>query len=260
MLANYHTHTWRCKHASGTEREYVEKAIEGGLQVLGFSDHTPYPFPDGFCSGFRMELDKLDGYVDTILSLKKEYQDDIEICLGLEAEYYPAYFDALLEFLDHYPIEYLLLGQHFIGNERGEPYSGSHTLSTAVLRRYADQVCEAMRTGKFLYLAHPDLINYIGRKDVYRAEMRKVIETANELSIPLEINFLGLQDGRNYPNPEFWKLAGEIGCTCIAGCDAHRPQDVCQPETMGRVVKAAENRGLDLIAGRLPLTGTGSGA
>ena len=28
MRANYHTHTKRCHHAYGTEREYVEKAIE----------------------------------------------------------------------------------------------------------------------------------------------------------------------------------------------------------------------------------------
>ena len=47
MIANYHTHTWRCRYANGTEREYVERAIEGGLKILGFSDHSPYPFPDG---------------------------------------------------------------------------------------------------------------------------------------------------------------------------------------------------------------------
>ena len=40
MIANYHTHTWRCRHADGTEREYVERAIEGGLKILGFSDRT----------------------------------------------------------------------------------------------------------------------------------------------------------------------------------------------------------------------------
>ena len=57
MIANYHTHTWRCRHADGTEREYVERAIEGGLKILGFSDHSPYPFPDGYDSGMRMRLD-----------------------------------------------------------------------------------------------------------------------------------------------------------------------------------------------------------
>ena len=73
MIANYHTHTWRCRHADGTEREYVERAIEGGLKILGFSDHSPYPFPDGYDSGMRMRLDQVEGYVDTVLALKKEY-------------------------------------------------------------------------------------------------------------------------------------------------------------------------------------------
>ena len=82
MIANYHTHTWRCRHADGTEREYVERAIEGGLKILGFSDHSPYPFPDGYDSGMRMRLDQVEGYVDTVLALKKEFDKDIEIHLG----------------------------------------------------------------------------------------------------------------------------------------------------------------------------------
>ena len=76
MIANYHTHTWRCRHADGTEREYVERTIEGGLKILGFSDHSPYPFPDGYDSGMRMRLDQVEGYVDTVLALKKEYDKD----------------------------------------------------------------------------------------------------------------------------------------------------------------------------------------
>ena len=54
MIANYHTHTARCHHASGTEEEYIQAAIESGLRVLGFSDHTPYPFPEGYYSKMRM--------------------------------------------------------------------------------------------------------------------------------------------------------------------------------------------------------------
>jgi histidinol-phosphatase (PHP family) len=42
-LKNYHTHTWRCKHATGDIEDYVEKALEAGGKVLGFSDHTPLP-------------------------------------------------------------------------------------------------------------------------------------------------------------------------------------------------------------------------
>jgi len=46
MIANYHTHTPRCNHATGEERAYVEQAIKKGLKILGFSDHTPYIFPE----------------------------------------------------------------------------------------------------------------------------------------------------------------------------------------------------------------------
>ena len=50
-LANYHTHTWRCQHARGTEEEYVKAAIKQGFGVLGFSDHTPWPYESDFISG-----------------------------------------------------------------------------------------------------------------------------------------------------------------------------------------------------------------
>ena len=46
MIANYHTHTFRCGHAEGNERDYAENASRAGLKTLGFSDHTPYDFFD----------------------------------------------------------------------------------------------------------------------------------------------------------------------------------------------------------------------
>ena len=63
MFANYHTHTPRCGHASGTEREYIERALEKGLSALGFSDHAPYFFEDGHYSNFRMYPDQAAEYV-----------------------------------------------------------------------------------------------------------------------------------------------------------------------------------------------------
>ena len=68
MTENYHTHTARCRHAAGTEEEYVLQAIAGGLKVLGFSDHTPFLFPNGYCSRIRMYPEELEGYVSTVLT------------------------------------------------------------------------------------------------------------------------------------------------------------------------------------------------
>lgn len=247
MRANYHTHTWRCNHASGTEKEYVEQAIRGGIKLLGFSDHTPYPFPGGYCSGFRMRVDQFEDYVNTVLSLRETYKNDIEIYLGVEAEYYPAYFDGLRRLMEGYPVDYFLLGQHFIGNEIGGVYSGTPTGDPRVLERYCRQAAEGMETDCFTYLAHPDLVCYTGPAEHYEKQARWLCRKANECHIPLEINFLGIEDGRHYPNMKFWKIAGEEGCQVIFGCDAHRPEAVWNPAVYEKAKKIADRYQLRLI-------------
>ena len=92
MLENYHTHTARCHHAKGTERDYIEAAVDRGLTVLGFADHGPQIFPDGYVSGIRMLPEELPEYVRTLTELKEEYREKIDIRIGLELEYYPACF------------------------------------------------------------------------------------------------------------------------------------------------------------------------
>ena len=79
ISANYHTHTVRCKHAVGLEREYIEAAISEGFKILGFSDHTPQPYPEGFVSGIRMDMTQLKDYTDTLVKLRDEYKDQIQI-------------------------------------------------------------------------------------------------------------------------------------------------------------------------------------
>ena len=51
MKTNYHTHTTRCHHATGSDEEFVLSAIKGGYQELGFSDHTPWKYHTDYISG-----------------------------------------------------------------------------------------------------------------------------------------------------------------------------------------------------------------
>lgn len=227
ILANYHTHTVRCHHATGTEREYIENAIAAGVKILGFSDHSPYVFhKEGYYSGHRMAIDALGDYVQTLQSLREEYKDRIDIRIGLEAEYYPDLFADFLDLISGYEVEYLLLGQHFLGNEIGAPASGRGTTDVEILKQYVRQTIEAMETGKFTYFCHPDLIAYLGDDSVYKAEIQPLLDCAKALNVPLEINFLGIRDHRFYPHQLFWELAGKTGNTVIYGCDAHQPDKI----------------------------------
>ncbi len=221
MQANYHTHTFRCYHATGTEEQYVRAALEAGLKVLGFSDHAPMPFAGGYESDFRMRVSYLPDYVETLLALREKYRGQIEILIGFEAEYYPAVFSDFLALLRPYPIDYLILGQHYLGNEYDSFAPGTATESEEVLRAYVDQVTEGMRSGAFTYVAHPDVVHFIGEDAVYRREIERLCCAAKDLSMPLEVNLLGLREGRHYPTPLFWEIAAACGNDVILGCDAH---------------------------------------
>lgn len=240
MVANYHTHTPRCRHAEGSERAYARAALDAGLRVLGFSDHTPYRFPGGYESSFRMRPEELDGYCRAVLAVREEYRGRLDIRLGLEAEYYPALFPWLRARLRETPVEYLILGQHFIGNEVGDFPSSRATADPALLRRYTDQIIEGMETGCFSCVAHPDLLHFIGDEAVYAAEARRLCRAANARGVPLEINLLGMAGGRHYPNERFWRIAGAEGCTVVLGCDAHTPSglDIPRVEAAGRALAA----------------------
>ena len=50
---------------------------------------------------------ELPGYVDTLLALREEYKDRINILIGLEVEYTLKYFDPLISQLQKYPVDYI---------------------------------------------------------------------------------------------------------------------------------------------------------
>ena len=73
MPVNYHTHTFRCGHAENVPDEaYLQRAIEQGFTVLGFSDHTPWPgLSPAVCRGVRMLPEELPGYFASIHALQE---------------------------------------------------------------------------------------------------------------------------------------------------------------------------------------------
>ena len=243
MIANYHTHTYRCGHAVGEDRQYVETAIERGLKVLGFSDHVPMPFPDGHESRFRVPLGQLEDYVTSVLDLRAEYKRDIDVRLGFEAEYYPDLFEAMLELLRPYPVDYMILAQHF-NDSRETIYNPHLQLSREALHQYVDMVVAGMETGKYSCVAHPDLFYFAGPDRVYQREMARICRRAKELDVPLEINVLGLREGRCYPNDLFWPLVKAEDCRAVLGCDAHRPEDVADPGQLKAAMAFADRFGV----------------
>ena len=240
-LRNYHTHTWRCQHARGTEEQYIQTAIAQGFETLGFADHSPWPYESGFVSGMRMRLDQFEDYKRTVLDLRAKYAGQIDIPLGLECEAFPEYFEWLRDFKAEH-LDYVILGNHYdysdeVDHKRLYPaggfYFGRCSRSDAVIR-YGERTLAGMATGLYDYVAHPDLClhTYPGFDADCKAVSTDLCQAAKDMDLPLEFNLLGFsrhaqERGRgwaSYPCDEFWQIAADTGCRAIIGFDAHGPE------------------------------------
>lgn len=247
LKANYHAHTMRCQHAYGTEREFIETAIELGMETFGFSDHVPCPYRDGYVSHIRMGMEQAQEYRDCLRALQKEYAGQIRILAGFEAEYIPEFFDEQMEMFDRLGFDYLILGQHFFGTEITGPYTGSPTADDVRMRQYVDLVIDAAKTGRFLYIAHPDIINYIGLDSVYEWEMTRMCRALQEFDVPLEINMLGMGVNKIYPSKKLFQIAGEIGNRVVLGMDAHCVEHILDTDSYYRCLDFAEECHVNLV-------------
>ncbi len=228
MKANYHTHTTRCHHARGSDEDYVRSAIAGGFEILGFSDHTPWNYASDYVAGMRMKLEQFQDYKQSVLALKEKYRGQIEILLGLEAEYFPRYMDWLKEFVKQEQLDYILFGNHFYQSDELQIYYGRVCADDHYLDCYVEDCIRGMESGLYAYLCHPDVFMR-GRDRFDEASeraSRTICEAAKQLHIPLEYNLEGLRlsglEGKEqYPHHRFWEIAKDVGNTAIIGVDAH---------------------------------------
>ena len=259
-MTNYHTHTARCKHATNTDEEYVQAAIEAGYQVFGFADHSPWPYENGFVSGIRMDVEQLDEYLSSIRELRARYSDRIQLKVGLECEYFPAYLDWLKRTIDEKKLNYVILGNHHDLTDDGGFYFGISNQPEHI-HRYTERTVAGMRTGLFSYLAHPDVVmrGYPEFDDACREMAYALCETANEMHMPLEYNLMGLEykrkkdqypwKGVGYPDDHFWRIAAEKRCRVIIGLDSHKASHVLQKEDYLDAVQYLESLGIERVIG-----------
>ena len=235
MKANYHTHTQRCLHASGSEEDYLRAALAAGLDVLGFSDHAPFPDHD---FGWRMRYDELEDHLATVKRLATEHASEITIRQGLEIEYLPSYRAYYERLIGEGTVDYLLLGQHLYEDGTGRTPYISEAKDTRANLVYARAIEEGMRTGLFRMVAHPDFYatNRFAWDDNCEAAADIIIGAAVETGTVLELNANGLRKGvfddfpdgprYLYPHRHFWEKVADAGARVIVGSDCHDTRQV----------------------------------
>lgn len=238
MLVDYHTHHERCGHASGTLEEYVQKAIEYGYAHIGLSDHMPliHVSPDDYYPEMAMPAAELPKYVDEALALKDKYRGQIEVKVGLEADYIEGYEEEIERYITEYPWDYVIGSVHFLGLWDVTDYRQVHHWEgkdiVKVYRQYYDAVQKAARTGFYDYIGHVDVIKrfgYVPDQDVWALEKETLdVIKAHDGAIELNASGLRMPAKEMFPSQRMLKYCLAEGIPLTIGSDAHQPERVGQ--------------------------------
>jgi len=243
-ISNYHTHNVLCRHASGTVADYVAQAEKDGCSALGMSSHCPYPpGPVADWSDSRMRESEIGIYMNQVRSAAGKVS--FPVYAGFECEgageFESWYRDRLL---GEAGADYLVLGAHWVRD--GSDYIYILDVdSRGLFHKYIDQTIDAVRSGIYKFLAHPDLMMgaYRNWDDDARAMFCALLDATEDCGLPVEINGNGMLRGkimtRNgmrymYPYDEFWDMAAERNLTVICSSDAHVPENVIKAAAMAR--------------------------
>ncbi len=227
MRIDIHNHTTRCNHAEGTVDEYIQKAIELGIDIYGFSEHAPMDFDPNY----RLAFEEMQAYTDDILNAKERYKNDINILFGYEVDYLPGHMDDRVL---QATVDYLIGSVHFIDKwsfDNPEFIAGWKNKDIDEIWKAYFEATEAMaRSGKFDIVGHLDLIKvfkFLPKKDV-RILAKDALHAIKRSNMVLEVNTAGLRKpiGELYPSRALLEEAYMLDIPITFSSDAHSVEQV----------------------------------
>ena len=232
---NFHTHTFRCHHATGDVGDFAAKAKKLGMTKLGMSDHA-YVQGEGD-NPLHMSSRDIPEYLRLCREADANYKD-LKIFCGVECDYDPSDESFFKEYyLDELGMDYLIGSVHELkgGSNQMNCFSNRH-FGVKELKIYTDLYVRMLESGLFTFYGHPDLFGMpitvgqecAGWDENAASAAREILEAAAANKAVLEINVSGKWKTVNrgypeiiYPRWEFWEMASDFCIDVIVNTDAH---------------------------------------
>ncbi len=231
-LPDYHMHTPLCRHATGEPVEYARRAIELGLEEIGFSDHSPMSRDD--FDNWRMRNDQLDEYVAKVRLAQKAFPQ-LTIRLALEVDFLPGQEDWIRRLAARYPWDYFIGSVHYVSDswDIDNPAKLSEWKKRdayEVWKTYFDRLTLAAESKLFDIIGHADLPKKFGIRPAQDCTplYEKFLDAAAKSGCAIELNTAGLRKDCKeiYPSRELLEIAFRKNVPITFGSDAHAPDEV----------------------------------
>ncbi len=224
LFYDSHMHTPLCKHAWGEPEEYAAQAVKAGLKGIIFTCHCP--MPDGFWPTVRMSESEMDVYLDLVQRTANAFKGKLDVCLGLESEYFPGYEKWLETMHQRASFDYILGAVHWQSKE----YLNKFEVGTIenFRRSYFENLALSAETGLYDCLAHPDLVkNYHPDSwcfAIIKNTVTTVLDRIAKTGVAMELNTSGLNKSYSEMNPgnEMLRMMAERKIPIVIGSDSHR--------------------------------------
>jgi len=233
-VLDLHTHHHRCGHALGDLAAYAQAARRLGLAVLGLSDHAPLLLegaPDEPAPGMHMPASAFDGYLAEAAALRERFRGELELLVGVEADYLPGREAAYAALLDDARLDYALGAVHYLDGYHvyDRRRWQQHDDVDALYERYLERVRSAAASGLYDVMAHIDAIKARAPRqprDPQRSWDRTVA-ALRQADVAVEINTSGYRKcGEPFPAWGLIERLHDAGVPLTFGSDAHAPDEV----------------------------------
>jgi histidinol-phosphatase (PHP family) len=251
-----HIHTPYCPHGTKDPLSaYVERAMELGFQEISFTEHAP--LPKGFVDpspteDSAMDMDQLEGYLQEVEAIKREYHKRIKVNAGLEVDFIEGFEVETRNFLNEFGprLDDSILSVHFLKlDNRYDCLDYSPDVFQGMIERYGS--VEALYLNYFSVLkqsiladlgpfkpkriGHITLIKKFHQKfpanDSYEKEMTEILSLIKEGGYELDYNGAGTAKPLcREPYPPKWVIekAKTLQIPLVYGSDAHQVKDLNQ--------------------------------
>lgn len=232
ILSDYHVHTSFSGDCSVSPDLMIRKAIEKGIRHLCLTDHMDYGSTD---AEVCFEFDPKE-YFHRLLSLREQYRDQIDLCIGIELGLQPYLskkhhnlvfsnsFDFIIGSIHLVHCKDPYYPSYFEGREESEAYHEYFECALQNLEAYSN----------FDVFGHLDYVVRYGPNqnkyysyNRYKEMLDEILRSLIKKDIGLEVNTGGYKYGLGAPNPckdiiaRYRELGGKI---VTLGSDAHDPK------------------------------------
>jgi histidinol-phosphatase (PHP family) len=235
---SYHIHSSFC-HGLGEPEYYVEDCISRNVKSMGFSSHAPLT-PDRF---WTIKNSNLKNYIKHISKLKEKYRNQLQVFVGLEADYIPG--ELRFNNFRKLGVDYIIGSNHLIGKGKDGQYKRVEDIEVgditdenrnAVVENYFKAICKMVELEKPDIIGHFDTIkkinlhdNYFREDEIwYRAAVMQALKYISPTNTIIEVNTSYIAESIDFLFPSPWILeeSFKLGIPVTLSSDAHSPENV----------------------------------